>query len=500
VTAPGTEGQWSARPWLATLVRVVIVGVPVGAGTLIAHLLAGPVSGWSNRWASVAFVLVAAVVGSVAVSRLTNRLLPLALLLRMTLIFPDQAPSRIRVARRTTSVAEIESRLRSRDLDESEAATTTLALVTALERHDRHTRGHSERVRLFCDLLSAELGLSPAEAGRLRWAALIHDIGKLEVPATVLGKPGKLNAREWLMIRQHPDTGARLAAPLQEWLGPWFSGIAHHHERYDGLGYPRGLEGSAISLSGRAIAVVDAFETMTAARSYKAARTTMAARAELTRCAGSHFDPVIVRAFLRIALPRLVWTAGPLAFLVNAPYLAWLGQGGRGIGTVVTASTATAANVAGAAAVAVAVSTAPTTAASGLHAEALGTPHHYQATHGQRAPKPSPSHKASSHHKAGPAPEVKKGSGPTGPVADAKPRPVALSAAAKPQPEPLELTPPAAKSPEQKQKQHDEGKAKRDHRHGQGHKHRRWFRHGHLTLQGLLHRHHHHRQDEHHAD
>jgi HD domain-containing protein len=493
VTARSTEGQWSARPWLAALVRIVIVAVPVAAGTLIARLLAGPASGWSNRWVSVAVVLLAAVAGSVAVSRLTNRLLPLALLLRMTLIFPDQAPSRIRVARQTTSLAEIEARLRSRDLDESEAATTTLALVTALERHDRHTRGHSERVRLFCDLLSAELGLSPADAGRLRWAALIHDIGKLEVPAGVLAKPGKLNAREWLMIRQHPDAGARLAAPLQEWLGPWFSGIAHHHERYDGLGYPRGLEGTAISLSGRAIAVVDAFETMTAARAYKAARTTMAARAELTRSAGSHFDPVMVRAFLRIALPRLVWTAGPLAFVVNAPYLAWLGQGGRGISTVVTASTATAANVAGVAAVAVAVSAAPSTAASGLHAEALGQPHHYRATHGQRAPEPPTSHKPGAHHQAASA-DAKKGPA-------AKPKPVAVSAAAKPQPKPLEPAPPtAAKAPEKRHGHHDEGKPKHEQRPDRGHKHRHWLRHGHLTLKQLLHRQHHHRHDKHGSD
>jgi HD domain len=493
VTAPRAEGQWTARPWLAALVRVVIVGVPVLAGSLIARLLAGPASGWPNRWASVAVVLVAAVTGSVAVSRLTSRLLPLALLLRMTLIFPDQAPSRLRVARATTSAAEIGARLRSQRLDESEAATTMLALVTALERHDRHTRGHSERVRLFCDLLSVELGLSPADAGRLRWAALIHDIGKLEVPSVVLNKPGRLNAREWLMIRAHPDTGARLAEPLKDWLGPWFSGIPDHHERYDGLGYPRGLRTTAISLSGRAIAVVDAFETMTAARSYKAARTTLAARAELTKYAGSHFDPVMVRAFLRIALPRLVWTAGPLAFVVNAPYLAWLGQSGRSIGTVVTASTATAANVAGVAAVAVAVSTAPSTAASAVHPQALGQPHHYRATHGQRAPEPASSHMPGSHHKDGSATAAKKSP-------DVTPKPVAVSAAARPQPGPLEPTPPtAASAPEQKHPPQDEAKPKHHQRHRPGQAHRRWFRHGHLTLRGLLHRHHHHRPDQDHS-
>lgn len=298
-------------------------------------------------------------------SRLTSRLLPLAVLLRMTMIFPDRAPSRLKVARRTTGMKDIQARMSSLSLDEQDAATTMLALVTALGRHDRHTRGHSERVRLFCDLLSDQLGLSLADAGRLRWAALIHDIGKLQVPAVVLNKPGKLNAREWDLIREHPDAGAQLAAPLQEWLGPWFAGIAEHHEKYDGSGYPRGLSASAISPAGRALAVVDAFETMTASRSYKAARSTLSARAELTNCAGSHFDPVMVRSFLAISLPRLLWSVGPLAFAVNLPYVGWLSQGGLRLTTTMGAS-ASAANVAGVTAVAVAVGAPPTTAAEAM--------------------------------------------------------------------------------------------------------------------------------------
>ncbi|MFL6099792.1 MAG: HD-GYP domain-containing protein [Actinomycetales bacterium] len=392
MTVTTMEGQWSARPWLSGVLRVAIVGVPVLVGAVAARLLAVQVADWHNRWGAVAVVAAAAVGVSVSVSRLTNRLLPLALLLRMTMLFPDQAPNRIKVARQTTSVSELKVKLHSQRLDESEAAATMLALVTALGRHDRQTRGHSERVRLFCDLLASELNLSRADAGRLRWAALVHDIGKLETPAMVLNKPGKLDAREWVLIKQHPQAGARLAAPLQGWLGPWFSGIAEHHERYDGLGYPRGLAATNISPSGRAIAVVDAFETMTAARSYKAAVTTIAARAELTRCAGSHFDPVVVRAFLRIALPRLVWTVGPLAFVVNAPYLAWLGQTGRGLGQVVTASTATAAHAAGVAAVAVAVSTAtPAMSADAIKPEPLQK-HHYKSTHGQRATESKTEH------------------------------------------------------------------------------------------------------------
>jgi hypothetical protein len=380
---PSAEGQWRSRRWLALLLRAVIVGVPVLVGSLSARLLAPQAERWSHRWVSVVVVVLVAVAVSLVVSRLTNRLLPLAALLRMTMIFPDKAPSRLKVARRTTGVADIKAKLTSRDLGEQDAAATMLALLTALGRHDRHTRGHSERVRLFCDLLSKELGLSPGDVGRLRWAALVHDIGKLEVPVPVLNKPGKLNSREWDLIREHPDAGARLAAPLKEWLGPWFTGIAEHHERYDGTGYPRGLKATAISSAGRAIAVVDAFETMTASRSYKSARSTMSARAELTRCAGTHFDPIMVRAFLGIALPRLLWSVGPLAFIVNAPFLGWLGEGGRTIGNAVTLTSAGAANVAGVTAVAMAVGAAPTAAVTVSPA----ADHHQAKAHSSSAPE-----------------------------------------------------------------------------------------------------------------
>ncbi len=320
------QGRWRGRPWLASLVRLAVVGIPVACGWAVARWLAPLTADWAASWLRVIVIAVSAVVASILVSRITNRFMPLAVLLRMTMIFPDKAPSRMKVARRTTSMTDIKARLSSQRLDEKDAAATMLALVTALGRHDRHTRGHSERVRLFCDLLSEQLNLSPADSGRLRWAALVHDIGKLQVPTAVLNKPGKLDDTEWDFIRQHPDAGARLAAPLKDWLGPWFAGIAEHHEKYDGSGYPRGLSASAISPAGRAIAVVDAFETMTASRSYKSARSTLAARAELTKCAGSHFDPVVVRAFLAISLPRLLWSVGPLAFLVNLPYLQAVGQ------------------------------------------------------------------------------------------------------------------------------------------------------------------------------
>jgi HD domain len=358
------DASWRPRPVLSAAVRLLAYAAPIAAGTLAVRLVVPALTGGLPRLAAAVVALLLAVIVSLLVSRLSLRLMPLVVLLRMTMLFPDRAPSRLKVARRATSMREITKLLQSPKLTEHEAAETMLSLVTALGRHDRRTRGHSERVRLFCDLLSRELDLSTADAGRLRWAALIHDIGKLEVAASVLNKAGSLNVDEWRQVKRHPEAGAALAAPLASWLGPWFSGIAEHHERYDGTGYPLGLAGGGISLAGRAVAVVDAFETMTAARSYKAARSTLSARAELTHCAGTHFDPAMVRAFLQIALPRLLWSVGPLAFLVNAPFLRWLGEGGVRVIDAAAATTATATSAAGITAVAVAVGTLPAGAAS----------------------------------------------------------------------------------------------------------------------------------------
>jgi hypothetical protein len=353
------EGRWRPRFALAAAVRLMVYGVPLLAGSAVAWVVSRVLDGAPHRALVAVTVLGAAVAASLLVSRLTMRLMPLAVLLRMTMIFPDRAPSRVKVARLANSASDIGARVRSRSADESDAAMTMLSLVTALGRHDRRTRGHSERVRLFCDLLSDELKLSPAEAGRLRWAALIHDIGKLEIPEEILNKPTSLTEEEWTVVRRHPIDGARLAWPLASWLGPWFAGIAHHHERWDGSGYPMGLVGEEISASGRAIAVVDSFETMTSARAYKTARSTVSARAELARCAGTHFDPTMVRAFLAISLPKMLWSVGPLAFLLNVRYLRWAVEGGARTADIAVAATAATANAAGVTVLAVSVGALP---------------------------------------------------------------------------------------------------------------------------------------------
>jgi putative nucleotidyltransferase with HDIG domain len=205
--------------------------------------------------------------------------------------------------------------------DPTRAAVRILELVATLNAHDRQTRGHSERVRVLTDLLAAALKLPPADRDRLRWAALLHDIGKLEVSTDILNKPGKPEPHEWEALKRHPEAGARLAGPLLPWLGQWGSAITEHHERFDGDGYPAGRSGVGISRGGRILAVTDSFETMTASRSYKKPMGIAAARRELTRCAGGQFDPEIVRTFIAVSLGRLWWKVGPVSWAAQLPFI-----------------------------------------------------------------------------------------------------------------------------------------------------------------------------------
>jgi HD domain len=329
------EPRWVGHPVLATCIRAIVAVVPGIAGLLTGLGLAAvvPRPDGPAFFAWLGALLVSACIAVAIVERLASRLLPIATLLKLSLAFPDKVPSRFRVARAAGNPRVLAERIRlarekGLDDDPTRAAERILGLVAALSVHDRKTRGHSERVRAFTDLLAVEVGLAAGERDRLRWAALLHDIGKLEVPSVTLNKNGKPDEAEWELIKRHPLEGQRIAAPLLPWLGAWGDVIAQHHERFDGTGYPASLAGTSICLGARIVTIADAFEVMTAARSYKRPMTPTAARRELARCAGTHFDSDIVRAFFSISIGRLWWTVGPASWLAQAPFALRLARSG----------------------------------------------------------------------------------------------------------------------------------------------------------------------------
>lgn len=181
---------------------------------------------------------------------------------------------------------------------------TLKALVQALETRDFETHGHSERVVTFSLRLGYELGLEKQALRDLELGALLHDIGKIGVPDAVLRKPAKLNDEEWTKMKLHPIHGQKILRNI-----PFLEGaariVAQHHERWDGEGYPYGLRGEDIDIGARIFAVVDAFDAMVSDRVYRKGCSYKKALAELERCAGTQFDPMIVEAFK--AIPKEDW-------------------------------------------------------------------------------------------------------------------------------------------------------------------------------------------------
>jgi putative nucleotidyltransferase with HDIG domain len=176
---------------------------------------------------------------------------------------------------------------------------TVLALANAVDARDAYTADHSQRLAAWAEATARELGCSEEEVRAIRWAALLHDIGKIGVPDHILQKPGPLDEAEWEVIKRHPEIGAEIVAPVKK-LAHVAPIIRAHQERWDGAGYPDGLRGEEIPLGARILAVVDAYGAIIDERPYKKARSHQEAVAELRRCAGTQFDPQVVGAILRV--------------------------------------------------------------------------------------------------------------------------------------------------------------------------------------------------------
>jgi putative nucleotidyltransferase with HDIG domain len=183
-------------------------------------------------------------------------------------------------------------------------------LSAAIEARDPYAKGHSSRVTVFAQAMARRIGLDRERVSILRQGALLHDVGKLAVPSSVLLKRGPLTEAEVGQMRRHPAAGARML----ETLGApttILPVVLHHHERWDGAGYPTGRRGEEIPLEARVLCIVDSFDAMTSTRPYRAPRRPDDAWDELQRCAGTQFDPELVQAFAEAwaesGLGVLVW-------------------------------------------------------------------------------------------------------------------------------------------------------------------------------------------------
>ena len=264
----------------------------------------------------------------VAVDRVARRLLPLAVLFKLSLVFPDRAPSRFRdstqLPKRSARSRSVSPRSKAGGAGATpvEAAQELLGLVAALDTHDPLTRGHSDRVRAYAQMIAEEMHLGDDEVDLLNWAALLHDIGKLEVPTEILAKEGRPNDEEWAILKRASRVRRRYrrtAATLARRVGGRLSRSTT--SAGTARGYPPGTAGEQIALAARIVAVADVFDVITSARSYKSASDALAGREEIARCAGTQFDPRVVRAFLGISLGRLRFAMGPLSWLSHAPLL-----------------------------------------------------------------------------------------------------------------------------------------------------------------------------------
>jgi putative nucleotidyltransferase with HDIG domain len=182
--------------------------------------------------------------------------------------------------------------------------TTLQALSNALDVRDSETEGHSRRVVEYMELIIAQLPVAPDHLATLRRGALLHDIGKIGVPDNVLRKPAALSEAEWVVMKRHPEHGARIISQIP-FLQDVSRIVRHHHERWDGKGYPDGIAGEAIPFGARIFAVADSFDAMTSDRPYRRAMSVKEARVEVARCRGTQFDPVVVDAFVAVPVELL---------------------------------------------------------------------------------------------------------------------------------------------------------------------------------------------------
>ena len=176
--------------------------------------------------------------------------------------------------------------------------TSLTVLANAIDVRDPYTRGHVERVTAYSEVMAVELGWNGRQLEQIRFGAILHDIGKIMIQEFILFKKGPLNDEEWLEVKRHPVVGAEMIKCIS-YLASAIPIVRHHHERWDGNGYPDGLAGEDIPMAARIVAVADGFDAMTTKRPYQSTRSLWQAYSEVLTCSGTQYDPDVVAAFQR---------------------------------------------------------------------------------------------------------------------------------------------------------------------------------------------------------
>jgi putative nucleotidyltransferase with HDIG domain len=228
---------------------------------------------------------------------------------------PDERDMGVGFAQ-ATAVAQ--QKLVLREDHERNLVDTITAFVNAIESKDPYLKGHSARVALYATEIARMMKLDDEMVDVVSRGAMLHDLGKLSIMDTILRKPERLTDEEFILIKAHPVVGDRILKPLR-FLAREACAVRHHHERYDGSGYPDGLSGETIPLAARIVTVADVFDAVTSNRPYRTALPVEAARQEIVRGRGTHFDPQVADAFLMVPIERLVEITRHYDSLTSAP-------------------------------------------------------------------------------------------------------------------------------------------------------------------------------------
>lgn len=306
----------------ALVAAVAYYVVNVGLLTLVMALCekSSPITVWNERfrWLTVHYVAYGAfslflVLGyqAIGVYGLAAYFLPPLLMRYVMKQYTERTEGNVAKLKRMNeelAKANEEGQTTLRELRATYEATLE-ALSTALDSRDSDTEGHSRRVVDYTSAIARRLGLSEEQFAALLNGALLHDVGKIGVPDDILRKAGPLTEAEWEVMKRHPEQGCRMLEHIG-FLNDALPVVRHHHERYDGSGYPDKLKGEDIPLGARIFAVADAFDAMTSHRPYRTSCSIELAREEIARCAGTQFDPAVVEAFLQLEPRQLAHLSG----------------------------------------------------------------------------------------------------------------------------------------------------------------------------------------------